>query len=69
MKCPVFVTSAANEKELCQGIYDAVSHENKVYFLPEKGGFHGSEALWESHKINTDYWHALNGFFKKNIKF
>ena len=68
VKCPVFVTSTANEKELCELIFNAVSHINKRYFLPVSDGFHGSEALWEKHKISDDYWKEINTFFDKHLK-
>lgn len=65
VKCPVFVTSAANEKESWEGIYSAVPGVKKSSFLPQKGGFHGSEALWSSHPISSDYWQAVNNFIKE----
>jgi len=65
VKCPVFVTSAANEKESWEGIYNAVPGLKKTSFLPEKGGYHGSEALWSSHPISGEYWQAVNKFIKE----
>lgn len=58
---PVFITSAKNEKEQWQGIYDNISSE-KVFFLPEPEGFHGSKALWEKNEGNQEYWIAVKKF-------
>ena len=68
VKCPVFMTSAADEEELCKNIFQAVPHDRKMYFLPEKGGFHGSEALWEEHQMSSKYWQEIDTFFDTYIK-
>ncbi len=59
--CPVFITSAKNEQEKWNGIYENISSE-KSYFLPEQGGAHGSKALWPEKKGNEAYWKAVISF-------
>lgn len=58
---PVFITSAKDEKGQWQGIYDNISSE-KVFFLPESEGFHGSKALWEENEGSQEYWVAVKKF-------
>ena len=62
--CPVFITSAANEKKNWENIYNNISSE-KDFFLPEEKGFHGSKALWPDKKGNEAYWEAVIAFLNK----
>jgi dienelactone hydrolase len=63
--CPVFITSAKEEKESWQKIYDAIPAAVKVSFLPNAPGKHGAKTLWEVFPENTEYWAALKGFLNK----
>lgn len=62
--CPVFITSAKNEKGQWNDIYEKIPSD-KVYFLPEQGGAHGSKALWPEKNGNQEYWDAVISFLKK----
>ena len=64
VSCPVFVTSAKNEQDRWQDIYDAVPSE-KYFFLPEVSGKHGSKALWAKHEGQEAYWQAVEAFLGK----
>jgi dienelactone hydrolase len=59
---PVFITSAKNEVKEWKDIFDAIPSENKVGFIPNSKGKHGSKALWESHENNAEYWKAVTKF-------
>lgn len=62
LKCPVFITSAREEQESWQKIYNAVPVQTKVSFLPQANGKHGAKALWPVFPESTEYWKALNAF-------
>jgi pimeloyl-ACP methyl ester carboxylesterase len=64
VRCPVFITSAKNEKKDWIDIYDNISSE-KDYFLPERNGFHGSKALWPEKLGYESYWDAVMSFLNK----
>jgi alpha-beta hydrolase superfamily lysophospholipase len=68
LKCPVFITSAKNEKSKWESIYEAIPTKDKTYFLPETKGNHGSRALWQKFEDNKDYWIAVNNFLDKYFK-
>lgn len=59
---PVFITSAKSEKERWFSIYEAIPSKAKTYYLPDKKGVHGSEALWESTPGHEGYWNAVRPF-------
>ena len=56
ISCPVFITSAQNEKKNWAKIYAAIESESKTSFLPKTKGNHGSRALWAQFKDSKDYW-------------
>ncbi|MDN5210695.1 alpha/beta hydrolase [Fulvivirgaceae bacterium BMA12] len=62
---PVFITSAKNEKNNWWAIYQAIPSADKVYFLPETNGNHGSRALWEKFGDHLDYWNSVKDFLNK----
>jgi len=64
VKCPVFITSAKNERKYWQPVYDKLQSTDKDFFLPQSEGYHGSKALWENHKGNGEYWEAVKAFLK-----
>jgi dienelactone hydrolase len=57
---PVFVTSSKFEADDAKEIFDAVASEDKVQFVPEGFGQHGSSALLSSDK--DEYWVAIKAF-------
>jgi len=63
VRCPVFITSSAAEKNRWWNIYNAMTLK-KSYFLPEAGGVHGSEALWQSTPEHAEYWQAVQAFLR-----
>jgi pimeloyl-ACP methyl ester carboxylesterase len=69
LKCPVFVTSAKNEKSKWESIYNAILSKDKTYFLPESKGNHGSRALWEQFEESEDYWKAVTKFLQQFFLF
>ena len=62
---PVFITSAKSEQNSWQKIYDVISSKDKVFFLPETSGNHGSRALWAKFSDHRDYWKAVNSFLSQ----
>ena len=65
VRCPVFITSAREEKESWQKIYDAIPVQSKVSFVPQANGKHGSKALWSAFPESKEYWSALSGFLNR----
>jgi dienelactone hydrolase len=65
VKCPVFITSARDEQESWQKIYDAIPVQGKVSFLPHAGGKHGAKVLWNVFPENTEYWTAVKNFLSR----
>ena len=63
VSCPVFITSAGNEKHYWEAIYKAIQTK-KVSFLPKFKGLHGSKALWSTSIGNEKYWQHLIKFLK-----
>lgn len=68
IEVPVFITSAKNEKNNWQPIYDSIASKQKSSFLPTTDGNHGSRALWEQFDDHTDYWQAVTDFLDSNFK-
>jgi hypothetical protein len=66
--CPVFITSAKEEHEKWESIYNSIPSIDKTSFLPKVSGKHGSEALWEKSDGHEEYWQALELFLKKFIE-
>ena len=64
IKCPVFITSAGNEKKKWEEIYNQIKSE-KVSYLPDFNGVHGAKALWKENEGNEQYWRALKSFLEK----
>jgi len=65
IECPVFITSAHNEKENWIKIYNAIPGKDKHFFVPKTNGNHGSRALWNKFNDSGDYWKAVRSFLKK----
>ena len=67
VKCPVFITSALNEKKQWKKIFKAIPSKSKQSFLPKTKGNHGSRALWSKFNDSKDYWHAVSNFLHQNF--
>lgn len=65
VNCPVFITSAENEKDSWQTIYNTIPGQNKVSFVPQTGGIHGAKTLWKTFPDSEEYWNALTSFLKR----
>ncbi len=63
--CPVFITSRKSEKENWEKIFQAIPSKEKMSFVPESEGQHGSRALWSKFKESKHYWKAVNKFLSK----
>lgn len=70
LNVPVFITSAKSEKGCWSAIFEAIKSKNKVSFIPETNGNHGSRALWDKFDDSSEYWLAVSHFLEstKNIK-
>ncbi len=62
VKCAVFITSAKNEHDYWEEIYESIPGSKKSFFLPESNGVHGSKALWKVNPNHQEYWKALKRF-------
>jgi len=67
---PVFITSAKSEKGRWSAIFKGIKSKNKVGFVPETNGNHGSRALWSKFSDSKEYWLAVSQFLEstKSIK-
>ena len=59
---PVFITSAKSEKGRWSAIFKGIKSKNKVSFIPETNGNHGSRALWDKFEDSRGYWLAVSRF-------
>lgn len=59
---PVFITSAKKEKKNWLPIFNALPVNEKVQFIPQTDGQHGSRALWEKFPEHNAYWQAVQRF-------
>ncbi|MGH7884173.1 MAG: alpha/beta hydrolase family protein [Thermodesulfobacteriota bacterium] len=64
IKVPVFITSAKGEEGNWKAIFNLIESGDKVSFVPETKGNHGSRALWSEFADSDDYWKAVNEFLK-----
>jgi pimeloyl-ACP methyl ester carboxylesterase len=64
LNMPVFLTGSKSEKEGTQAFYDLIPGDNKVIFIPETSGNHGSRALWSSFSDSRAYWRAVKSFLE-----
>jgi pimeloyl-ACP methyl ester carboxylesterase len=62
---PAFVTSAKNEYEKWNAIFDAIPSDAKQKFVPTTKGNHGSRALWEKFDDNAAYWSEVKTFLSQ----
>ena len=61
---PVFITSAKSEKGKWSAIFKGIKSKNKVGFIPETNGNHGSRALWNKFGDSKEYWLAVSQFLE-----
>lgn len=61
---PLFITSSKNEAIAINNLIENIELHHINQFVPEKGGFHGSKALWSKNTGNNLYWDAFNQFLK-----
>lgn len=62
---PVYLTGAKTENVVYNAVFDNVKTENKVMFVPEVKGDHGSRVLWMSSKGNEEYWQSLTTYLEQ----
>ncbi len=66
IKKPVFITSSRKEGDgLKDLLTDVTWGKDKIHFVPESEGFHGSRALWEGQEGAEEYWKAVVSFLSK----
>jgi len=61
---PVFVTSAKSEGRKWSPIFNSIKSDEKVSYLPDTKGNHGSRALWEKFFDSPGYWKAVTEFLQ-----
>ncbi len=59
---PAFITSARNEFQGWESIFEAIEGDAKQKFVPETKGNHGSRALWEKFDDHEAYWESVTAF-------
>ncbi|MFO7864769.1 MAG: alpha/beta fold hydrolase [Salinivirgaceae bacterium] len=64
VNCPVFITSAGDEKMNWEEIYNGIKSE-KEFYLPNTEGFHGSQALWSKNEGYRAYRKAFKAFLNR----
>ena len=62
IRVPTLITSAKKEGPRWQSIYAKIPGDDKVQFLPQTAGNHGSRALWGRFTDSEDYWTATDTF-------
>ena len=59
---PIFVTSALSEAEAVKTLVKGFKSVQKIQFIPQREGIHGSKALWPDNANNQEYWANLKSF-------
>lgn len=59
---PAFITGSKAEEVIYGSIFKAIASKEKVCFVPESDGYHGSVALWDISSGNQEYWSAITSF-------
>jgi len=67
IEIPVFITSAADEKDQWWSIFQSIPAADKFFFIPAKEGKHGSKALWESSPEHQSYWQTVRDFLDRYV--
>ena len=65
---PVFITAARDEHPRWEAIFESIPVEEKVGFVPETDGNHGSRALWTQFEDSPSYWKALEPFLTRFLE-
>ena len=64
LSIPTFITSASDETEEWEKIFEQVGSDDKFAFYPEGFGRHGASSLWDSTKEHTEFWAAMKMFLE-----
>jgi dienelactone hydrolase len=64
IRIPVFVACSGIEAERVNAIFEKIPSEDKILFIPDTSGYHGSSALWDSQFDSKYYWKAVEDFMK-----
>ena len=62
---PTFITSSKAEAPTAKKLFDVVTANKKVQFVPNGGGEHGSRALWVGQDGAEEYWSSITQFLSK----
>ena len=62
---PVFITSSKKESGDAKLIFNAIPSANKIQYIPETEGEHGSKALWTDQADQEGYWDAFLNFLSE----
>ncbi len=62
LSVPALVMGPAEERTQALSIYDAIPEGNKRLFVPQKGGRHGSETLWQKTPGHEEFRSAVAEF-------
>ena len=65
IKIPVFIASSRKEAGTWAAIFAAIESADKVSFIPETEGRHGSRALWEKYPDSDAYRQAVQTFLQR----
>ena len=65
IKTPVFIASSRKEAAAWAAIFAAIESADKVSFIPETAGRHGSRALWGKYPDSESYRQAVQGFLQR----
>ena len=67
IECPVFLTSAKDEVESWEPIFEAIPSTHKVAYRSERPGKHGSAALGRRSNGRDGYWEAVESFLGEHF--
>ena len=65
IKIPVFIASSRKEADTWAAIFAAIESADKVSFIPETEGRHGSRALWGKYPDSDAYRQAVQAFLQR----
>jgi len=66
---PVLIVSPPAETGQWRHIYEAVPHDRKAWFTPDRGGRHGSSALIPSQSPQSEaHWQAVEAFLGRYFR-
>ncbi len=62
LNIPVFITSSRSEEMQSGQIFRAIASDEKVHFVPDVEGQHGSRAMWSKNEGHEGYRKAFREF-------